>query len=47
MQFTRVIFTAALALFAGSSLVVASPIPVPEPVAEADPQSCQMLLSCH
>ncbi|KAJ2913325.1 hypothetical protein MD484_g7114, partial [Candolleomyces efflorescens] len=46
MQFTRIVI-AALTVFAGSSLVVASPIPVPEPVAEADPQSCQILLSCH
>ncbi|KAJ2929071.1 hypothetical protein H1R20_g8022, partial [Candolleomyces eurysporus] len=47
MQFTRVIFTAALAVFAGSSFVAASPIPAPAPVAEADPQSCQILNSCH
>ncbi|KAJ2928192.1 hypothetical protein H1R20_g8898, partial [Candolleomyces eurysporus] len=53
MQFTRVVFTAIVAAFAGSSfLVAASPIPAPAPApvaapeAEAEAQTCQMLNSC-
>ncbi|RXW16129.1 hypothetical protein EST38_g9727 [Candolleomyces aberdarensis] len=47
MQFTRIVFATAVAVFAGSSFVIASPIPAPAPAAEADPQSCQILNSCH
>ncbi|RXW25119.1 hypothetical protein EST38_g740 [Candolleomyces aberdarensis] len=46
MQFTRVVFSAVFAGFAGSSFVIASPIPAPAPVAEAQPQACQILNSC-
>ncbi|RXW25098.1 hypothetical protein EST38_g733 [Candolleomyces aberdarensis] len=46
MQFARIVFAAVVAVFAGSSLGVASPVPVPAPVAEAAPQSCQILNSC-
>ncbi|RXW16377.1 hypothetical protein EST38_g9476 [Candolleomyces aberdarensis] len=46
MQFTRIVFAAALAAFAGSSFVIASPIPAPAPVPEAQPQACQILNSC-
>ncbi|KAJ2917925.1 hypothetical protein MD484_g2488, partial [Candolleomyces efflorescens] len=47
MQFTRVVLTTVFAALAGSSFFVsASPIPAPAPVAEAEPQGCQMLNSC-
>ncbi|KAJ2923741.1 hypothetical protein H1R20_g11900, partial [Candolleomyces eurysporus] len=46
MHFTRILFAAVLAAIAGSSFVLASPIPAPEPVAEAQPQACQILNSC-
>ncbi|RXW11701.1 hypothetical protein EST38_g14154 [Candolleomyces aberdarensis] len=46
MHFTRVVFAAVLAVFAGSSLAIASPIPAPAPVPEAQPQACQILNSC-
>ncbi|RXW15725.1 hypothetical protein EST38_g10135 [Candolleomyces aberdarensis] len=46
MQLTRIVFTAVLTAFAGSPLVIASPIPAPAPVAEAQPQACQILNSC-
>ncbi|KAJ2923707.1 hypothetical protein H1R20_g11937, partial [Candolleomyces eurysporus] len=46
MEFTRIVFAAVLAVFAGSQFVIASPIPAPVPVAEAQPQACQILNSC-
>ncbi|KAJ2925160.1 hypothetical protein H1R20_g11934, partial [Candolleomyces eurysporus] len=46
MQFTRIVFAAVLAVFAGSSFVIASPMPAPAPVAKAQPQACQILNSC-
>ncbi|RXW25126.1 hypothetical protein EST38_g729 [Candolleomyces aberdarensis] len=51
MQFTRFVFAAAIAVFAGAFIVqfpfeFASPVPAPEPAAEAAPQSCQILNSC-
>ncbi|KAJ2923739.1 hypothetical protein H1R20_g11901, partial [Candolleomyces eurysporus] len=46
MQFTHIVFAAILAGFSGSSFVIASPIPAPAPVAEAQPQACQILNSC-
>ncbi|KAJ2925179.1 hypothetical protein H1R20_g11929, partial [Candolleomyces eurysporus] len=46
MQFTRIVFAGVVAVFAGLSFVVASPVPAPEPAAEAAPQSCQILNSC-
>ncbi|KAJ2925162.1 hypothetical protein H1R20_g11936, partial [Candolleomyces eurysporus] len=46
MQLTRIVFAVVLAVFSGSSFVIASPIPAPVPVAEAQPQACQILNSC-